>query len=516
MNILKILIKHLLKNRAKTQDDLAKIKREIAKKYKVSCPSNISLLRTYHEMVKNKRVRRSEKIESLLRTRPVRSLSGIVNISVLTKPYPCPGKCLYCPAEKGIPKSYVSGEPAVERAKRLKYDPYLQVKKRIEMLELEGHPTDKIELRIVGGTWSSYPKNYQNWFVKKCFEACNEGKSKSLKGAQRINEKAKHRVVGLSVETRPDFVDPKEIKRLRDFGVTMVELGVQSIYDDVLKLNLRGHEIKETILATKLLKEAGFKVLYQMMPNLPGSDLKRDKEMFEKLFSNPDFQPDLLKIYPCALLKEAPLYKWWKKGEYKPYTQSQLINLVKEIKKRIPYYVRIQRITRDIPSKLIVAGPAKLSNLRQMLIKKMKKEGWQCKCIRCREIKEEYRPKKKIYLFRINYEASGGKEIFLSFENKKRAKLYSLLRLRITLGNGAIIREVHTYGQLRPINQELDLIISPQHKGLGKKLIKTAEKIAKKEFNLNKIAVISGIGVRDYFRNLGYKLENTYMVKEIS
>jgi len=499
-------------------DDLASFKREAAKKYKIPCPSNIELLKVYHKLVRNKSIKKSIILENLLKTRPIRSLSGIVNISVLTKPYPCPGKCLYCPQEIGIPKSYVSGEPAVERAKKLNFDPYLQVKKRIEMLKIEGHPTDKIELRIVGGTWSFYPKKYQIWFIKRCFEACNKElrKTETMVSVLRSNEKAKHRIVGLSIETRPDFISVKEIKWLRKLGVTMVELGVQSTYDDVLRLNLRGHSIKETILATKLLKDAGFKVLYQMMPNLPGSNLKRDEKMFEELFKNPNFQPDLLKIYPCALLKEAPLYKLYKSGRYKPYTQSQLINLIKRIKKKIPYYIRIQRITRDIPSDKIIFGAAKISNLRQVLIQKAKREGWSCKCIRCREVKEGYDPKEKIFLFRQDYEASNGREIFLSFENKERTKLYSLLRLRINSQNTAIIRELHTYGQQLPfIHSFPKSIVSPQHKGWGKKLIKEAEKITEKEFGIKKIAVISAVGVRDYFRKLGYKLENTYMVKKI-
>lgn len=498
----------------KTRADLDSFKREIAKKYEIPCPSNIGLLKAYHKLVKNKIVKKSPILEELLRTRPIRSLSGIVNISVLTKPYPCPGKCLYCPTEKGIPKSYVSGEPAVERAKKLNYDPYLQVRKRIEMLKLEGHPTDKIELRIVGGTWSYYPKKYQNWFIKKCFDAGNKKSSKDLKRAQKLNEMARHRIVGLSIETRPDFINLSEIKRLRGLGVTMVELGVQSIYDDILKLNLRGHGVKETIISTKLLKDAGFKVLYQMMPNLPGSNLKKDEKMFGELFSNPNFQPDLLKVYPCALSKEAPLYKWWKAGKYKPYTESQLINLVKKIKKKIPYYVRIQRITRDIPSQRILVGAAKISNLRQIIAREMEREGWQCRCIRCREVREKYEPKEKLYLYRQDYDASGGREIFLSFENKNRTKLYSLLRLRITSQNKATVREIHTYGQLYPLRGRVALI-SPQHKGLGKKLIKEAEKIAKKEFGLNKIAVISGVGVRNYWKKLGYKLKDTYMIKNL-
>ncbi len=194
------------------------------------------------------------------------------------------------------------------------------------MLEKEGHPTDKIELRIIGGTWSYYPKNYQNWFVKRCFEACNGKTGKNLKKVQSLNEKAKHRIIGLSIETRPDFINEKEIKHLRELGATMIELGIQSIYDDVLDFNQRGHKEKDAVLATELLKNAGFKVLYQIMPNLPGSNLKRDKKMFREIFRNQNFQPDLLKIYPCALLKEAPLYKLWKQGKYKPYTESQWWN----------------------------------------------------------------------------------------------------------------------------------------------------------------------------------------------
>ena len=447
-------------------------------------------------------------MELLLITRPVRSLSGIVNISVLTKPYPCPGKCLYCPQEANIPKSYVSGEPAVERAKKLNYDPYLQTKLRIEMLEYEGHPTDKIELRIVGGTWSFYPKKYQEWFVKRCFDACNKRKNKTLKEAQKINEKAKHRIVGLSIETRPDFINEKEIKQLRTLGTTMVELGVQTIYDNILDINLRGHKVKETISATKLLKDAGFKVLYQIMPNLLGSNVKKDEAMFKELFKNQDFQPDLLKIYPCALLKEAPLYKLWKKKKYKPYTEKQLINLIKSIKKKIPSYIRIQRISRDIPSSRIIAGPAKISNIRQIL----KNQNIHCKCIRCREVRDNYKQKEKLYLFRKEYKASKGKEIFLSFENKNRTKLYSLLRLRKTSENQAIIREIHTFGQQLPISERQNAI-SPQHQGLGKKLIKEAERITKKEFKLKKISVIAAVGARNYFRKSGYKLEDTYMVK---
>ena len=516
MNFLKEIIENLIKNEIKSSKDLALTKRKVAKKYKTSCPSNISLLKAYHGLINKKRLKPNKKIEELLKTRPVRSLSGIVNVSVLTKPYPCPGECLFCPQEKNIPKSYLSGEPAVERAKKLNFDPYQQTQKRIEMLEAEGHPTDKIELRIIGGTWSYYPKKYQEWFVKKCFQAANEFNGKKIKlklleQEQKRNERTKHRIIGLSVETRPDFIDSAEIERLRKIGTTMIELGVQSIYNNVLKANKRNHQIEETIKATKLLKDAGFKVLYQIMPNLAGSSLKKDEKMFIQLFQNQDFQPDLLKIYPCALLKTAPLYKLWKRGKYQPYTVKELTSLVKSIKKIIPNYVRIQRIARDIPANLIITGGSQTSNLRQILTEDMRKENWQCQCIRCREIKEEYNLKEKIHIFRKNYKASNGQEIFLSFEDKKR-RVYSLLRLRITSTNKAIIREIHTYGPVVSINQKKS---APQHQGLGKKLIKEAEKITQKEFNLNKINVIAGIGARNYFRKIGYRLSNTYMIKNL-
>jgi len=517
-------IKNLAKRKGKIS--LPSLKRKIAQRYGIPCPSNIKLLKSYHRLIKERKIKEAPALERLLRTRPIRSLSGIVNVSVLTKPYPCPGQCIYCPFQKGMPKSYLRGEPAAERAKRLNFNPYWQTKKRLEALRSQGHPTDKIELRIVGGTWSYYPKQYQSWFVKECFRAANnsrEVKKRGLEAVQKRNEGAKQRIVGLSVETRPDFINSKEVKQLRKLGATLVELGVQSIYDDILNLIKRGHGIKEIILATKLLKDAGFKILYQMMPNLPGANLERDEEMFEQLFQNPDLRPDYLKIYPCALLKEAPLYRYYLEKKYKPYSKEQLITLLQKIKQKIPPYVRIQRIGRDIPSSYIPEGGAMVSNLRQVVQDKMKREKSACFCIRCREVKENYSPKEKLYLYRYNYQSANGKEIFLSIENKKRTRLFSFLRLRIpsfcfknggaifrVLENSAIIREVQTMGQSIPIGKTYS---APQHKGLGEKLIKEAENIAQKEFRLKKIAAISGVGARNYWRKLGFRLKDTYMVR---
>ncbi len=517
---LNLIIPDLIKAKLENVGDLAIVKRKLAKKYGVSILSNVNLLKAYHIYCHKKRKKPNPFIEQTLRKRLIRSLSGIAVVSVLTKPYPCPGKCLYCPTEKGMPKSYLSNEPAAMRAVLNNFDPERQIKNRLESLALQGHPTDKIELIVIGGTWSYFPTSYKNWFIKRCFEAANGKKSKDLATAQRINEGAKHRIIGITIETRPDYINGKEIQHLRELGVTRAEMGVQSIFEDVLKYNLRGHKVEDIVNATKLLKDAGFKICYHIMPNLPGSNVRKDEEVFKTIFSNSAFQPDLLKIYPCAILKNAPLYKLWQQGRYKPYTKKQLTDLLLRIKKQIPYYCRIQRLTRDIPSPSIVTGPTKISNMRQILEKLSKEQSWRCKCIRCREVKENYDAKENLYLYKQEYEASGGKEIFLSYENKDRTRLYSLLRLRApsvdtsipALKSSTIVRELHTYGQLHPFKSTA---VSPQHKGLGKKLIKEAEKITASEFHLKKIGIISGVGVRGYYRGLGYKLENTYMTKKL-
>jgi len=517
------VIKALIKTKIPDLNGLQAFKRQASKKWSLRQFSNVELLQAYHRMVKNKSIKASPRLEKILQKRPIRSLSGIVNVSVLTKPYQCPGKCIYCPSQANMPKSYLQGEPAAQRAQDLGFDPYKQTKQRIEVLKMTGHATDKIEMRIIGGTWSYYPVEYRIDFIKQCFDACNNKKSKNLEQAQKINETAKNRVVGLSIETRPDFINEDEIKFLRALGVTKVELGVQSIYDDVLKFCQRDHNTQTTIKATQLLKDAGFKVSYQMMPNLPKSGLKRDLAMFKELFSNPDFKPDYLKIYPLVLLKEAPLHKLWRKKQFKDYSEKELKDLIIKIKTLVPRYVRIERIIRDIPSQYALNEAAKVTNLRQYILAEMTKKNLQCNCIRCREVGSD-KHDHNIKMFRSDYQASQGQEIFLSFENLSRTKLYSMLRLRIpsqvlakkkhflpVLQDAAIIREVHTYGVQTPIAENKKT--ASQHKGLGKALIKEAERIAKEEFNLKKIAVIAAIGTREYYRKNEYTFSASYLVK---
>lgn len=497
------------------------LKKKIYKEFSLSGFLSYPFLREiYLSLVKKDEVKKNKKLEELLVKRKIRSLSGIISLTVATKPYPCPGKCIFCPTQKGIPKSYLKGEPAISRALLLKYDPFLQTEKRLLSLEKEGHPQDKVEIIIIGGTFSSLEKSYQEYFVKKIFDALNKKEASSLKEAQRINQTAQRRCVGLTIETRPDFISEKEIIWLRHLGVTQVEIGIQSIFDDILLKNKRGHTVKEVKKATKLLKDAGFKVCYHLMLNLFGSSFRKDLLMFEKVFSDSCFKPDYLKIYPCVVLKGTFLYKLWKEGYFKPYSDKTLKKLLLEIKKRVPFWLRIKRIIRDIPPPYILAGN-KVLNLRQILLK----ENIPCHCIRCREIKDQI-PKEKPLLFREDYKASWGREIFLSFEDKKRKHLFAFLRLRIPsqifekkshflpeLENCGIVRDLHTYGPLVEIAQHKKKAF--QHKGLGKKLLLKAENILKEEFDIKKIAVIAAVGARNYYQKLGYQKEKEYMVKNL-
>ncbi|MBU0732092.1 tRNA uridine(34) 5-carboxymethylaminomethyl modification radical SAM/GNAT enzyme Elp3 [Patescibacteria group bacterium] len=498
------LVKLAIKEKPKNVIQLRRIKGEIAKKDGTGMATNAEILKAYRSLVKKGEIKEDEQLFRMLRKRDVRTLSGVAVISVLTREHPCPGKCVYCPTEKDMPKSYLSNEPAVMRAVLCEFDPYKQVEMRLRALYDNGHPTDKCELIVMGGTWSCLPPEYQEDFIKRCYDGYNKKESKDLEEAKKLNETAEHRVVGLTLETRPDYVDEKEVQRMLDFGATRVELGVQTVYDDILDLNQRGHRVEQTIQATKLLKDAGFKITYHMMPNLPGSDLDKDHKMFRELFTNPDFKPDQIKIYPCVVTKGSELYKWYKEGKYKPYTTEELVGLLKKVKKEMPEYVRIARLIRDIPQESIVAGST-VSNLRQLL----QDGGVECKCIRCREPREAKVDLSEAKLVKRGYVASGGKEIFLTYESSDEKYLFAFCRLR--LGEKAFIRELHTYGQMLELAKGEKAV---QHFGFGKKLLAEAEALTKKAGHDN-LWVISGVGVRDYYRKLGYNLEDNYMVKNI-
>lgn len=523
------IIMTAIRTKIKSEKKLFLIQKKAAEKYKVRLIPRPLLLATYKNLVSGKKIKENKLLFQFLRKRKIRTSSGIASVAVLTKFWPCPGKCIYCPSEKAMPKSYLSNEPAVMRAILADFDPQKQIDIRLRGFEVAGNSSNKIELIVMGGTFSALPKKYQLEFIIKCYKACNNyGRKSEIRSTkpetkanlkinekelikeQKKNEKSGHRIVGLTLETRPDYINKKEIDWFRKLGCTRVELGVQSIYDRILTKNKRGHLVDATINATKLLKDAGFKVSYHLMPNLYGSDFKTDIKMFKDIFSKQEFQPDLIKIYPCMLTKYSDLEKLYKQGKFIPYTDAELVKLMIAIKKNLPPYVRVQRLYRDIPGESIIAG-SKLSNLRQILQEKMKEKNISCNCIRCREIR--HGNKKDVFLSRIDYNASNGKEIFLQFVDKDK-RLYSLLRLRINFNNTAIIREVHTYGDLVEVGE--NKTEDAQHKGLGRKLISEAEKIARDEFGIKKIAVIAGVGVRDYYRKLEYRLEKTYMTKRLN
>lgn len=504
--------------------------RTAAGQAKISAPEKSELLAAYRKLLKIKKIKLNKNLEQFLTKRAVRTLSGVAVISVLTKPQACPGNCLFCPTEKAMPKSYLSNEPAVMRAILNDFDPFRQVSMRLKALQANGHATDKIELIVMGGTWSSHSPQYQSWFIKRCFEALNGRASASLSTAQKKNETAKHRCVGLTLETRPDYITPAEIKRLRNFGCTRVELGIQHTDDRILKLNRRGHTAAQSIAAIKLLKNAGFKINLHLMPNLYGSTPAKDLAMFKKIYTDGDYMPDMVKIYPCVVSEHADLYKLYKQKKYKPYTDKQLLDLLVKIKKITPPWVRITRLIRDIPEESIVAGN-KITNLRQLLQEQAKRDGWECQCIRCREAGHQppryssdgNQPANRSNDFELKirqYQASGGIEYFLSFESPDEKVLYAFLRLRLPsqagkailpeLKGAALIRELHTYGQLAELGETGEV----QHLGLGKKLLAEAEKIAR-QAGFSKIAVISGIGVREYYKKSGYSPAGTYLAKNL-
>jgi len=453
--------------------------------------------------------------------KPTKTLAGVTPIAVMCKPKKCKhGTCLYCPS-LNVPQSYTPKSPPVLRAERLAYNPYKQIKSRLNAFEAMHHPTDKIELIIMGGNFLDYPETYKQNFIKECYDALNNKKSKNLESAKKTNEKTNHRCVALCIESRPDTIvhQKNSIKELLEFGCTRVELGVQCLDDRIYKLVNRGHKLKEVIEATKLLKSFGFKVGYHMMLGLPGSNKKKDFEMFKKLFNDERFKPDQLKIYPCQVIRGAKLEELFRKGKYKPYTKEEIQTLIIKIMKIIPNYCRVMRIMREIPPEFLIAGTERI-DLRKDIEEKLRKDKSKINEIRFREIGFEFRdklPKEKINtdlkLKVTKYSASDGDEYFLEIINRDNI-LFGLARLRINKDIGsdmdAIVRELHVYGQSLAIGEKSKTI--GQHFGFGKWLMQESENIARKN-KIKELFVISGVGVRGYYKKLGYSRLGEYMKK---
>lgn len=453
-----------------------------------------------------------------------RTISGITPVAVMTRPMGCPGSCVYCPTFAFTPQSYTPESPAVLRARSCDYDAFQQVKLRLKILEDMGHPTDKIELIIMGGTFPATPLDYQYSFIKGCFDALNVGESLNLEEAKRINETALHRCTGLCIETRPDFCTQPEIDRMLEFGTTRVELGVQMLSDKIYQIVKRGHTVEDVAKATALLRDHALKVHYHWMPGLPGSTPEEDLRLSSVIFDDPRYRPDGIKIYPTVVVEGTEMEKWYREGTFLPYHDEDMMDLMARIKSIVPKYVRISRVLRDIPAKFIVGGLR--DSLRDPLRLRMEQMGLSCRCIRCREYGFRARGKQKIgepKLNRLDYEASGGQEIFLSFEDDHET-LFGLVRLRIQkktiagLGDTAdrkiaFIRELHVFGPELALSSRQEN--AAQHKGYGKALLREAERIARDEFGHNYMAILSGVGARNYYRSEGYELQGAYMLKAL-
>jgi len=513
-----------------------------------------------------------ENLLNILKMKETRTISGVTPVTVLTKPFPCPGKCIFCPNDVRMPKSYLSDEPGAQRAISNKFDPYLQTFNRLLAFKNTGHPTDKIELIILGGTWSSYPESYQIWFVKRCFDALNDFEnyssnemlkeenlalpfeeekleeidglkldksynqiiSNAIKNTQNIfnetanweelfnshekNVTSKTKCVGLVIETRPDEIDENEVIKIRKLGATKVQIGIQSLNDEVLKLNKRGHDVSKTIEALDLIRRAGFKIHGHYMPNLYGSNPKKDILDYKKMFEELSFRPDELKIYPCSLIKTAELMQVYNQGLWKPYTQEELAEVVSFCILNTPRYCRLTRIIRDIPSTDIVVGN-KLTNFRQIAENKIAQKGNKPLEIRSREIKNKKFETNNLTVKETKYETNSTWEYFLEYVNEKD-EIFGFLRLSLPkissfipeLEDCAMIREIHIYGQSLEVGKKE--ANKTQHQGLGKNLIKLAKDISKIE-GFQKLAVISAIGTRDYYQKNGFELKNLYQVTSL-
>ena len=473
------------------------------------------LLRAYRRLCAEGRMTFDSRLAHHLSRKPTRTLSGVAPVTVLTPPHPCRGTCIYCPTVPEAPKSYLPDEPGVQRARRFDYDPFTQTKGRVQALENIGHPTDKVELLILGGTWSDYPVDFQERFVRRCLDALNGVEAGSLEEAQRLNETATHRQVGLVVETRPDCVTLEEVQRLRRLGVTKVQLGVQSLDDRILALNRRGHTVAQTRAAVRRLRLAGFKIVLHWMPNLLGATPDSDQADFRRLWDDPALRPDELKIYPCLLIEGTELYDLWREGKYEPYDEETLVRLLATCKTLIPPYCRVNRLMRDIPAPNIAAGVTK-SNLRQIVQRRMAQEGQACRCIRCREVRDAPVDPETLRLTATPYETEGTVEHFLAYETPK-GRLAGFLRLSFPqvrpemeeLEGCAVVRELHVYGPALPLGDRREE--RAQHAGLGTRLLEKAQEMAR-DAGYPHLAVIAAVGTRPYYRERGFGQKGTYVV----
>ncbi|TRO59293.1 tRNA uridine(34) 5-carboxymethylaminomethyl modification radical SAM/GNAT enzyme Elp3 [Candidatus Bathyarchaeota archaeon] len=514
---LREIIDILLSKPNPSRRDLEEAKFEVTRKYNLGyIPSNSSLIRLLDDDER-------ERLIPLLRRKATRAMSGVNVVAVMTKPLACPhGRCAFCPGgpENDSPQSYTGHEPAAMRGAQNEFDPYAQVRSRIEQLEAIGHMVDKIDLIVMGGTFPASPIDYQRWFMQGCLDAITMEESGSLEEAKLNAETSEIRNVGITFETRPDQLEPCNIDGMLELGGTRVEIGVQNVYDDIYKLVDRGHTVQQVVDGTQVMKDAGLKICYHMMPGLPGSNFQRDLEGFKTIFNDSRFKPDMLKIYPTLVVKGTRLYEWWKNGEYTPFTTEDGIELITKMKQMMPPWIRVMRVQRDIPLHQIEAGVTK-SNIRELVKEKLTELGTRCNCIRCREVGHRAREGTQIDLDTLGithrtYEASGGTEEFISAEDQNQT-LIGFIRLRIPGENPhrpeitpktGLIRELHVYGEMTPVGEDAQ---DWQHQGWGEQLMNEAEKIAHEQYDMEKMIVMSALGTKEYYGRLGYSKEGVYV-----
>jgi elongator complex protein 3 len=509
-----------------SHDDVHRLKLEVAaKRHLTEIPSNADLIGGLTQAEKHLFL-------PILRRKATRTISGVTVVAVMTKPYPCPQPepCAYCPGgpSRNAPQSYTGHEPAAMRGEQNNYDPYMQVRSRIDQLTAIGHKVDKIELIIMGGTFPATPPEYQSWFIQRCLDAITGKQSANLQEAKANAETSQVRNVGITVETRPDWAKQPHVDAMLDMGVTRVELGVQNPDDEIYRLVGRTHTVADVQEATQIAKDAGLKIVYHLMPGMPGSNPQKDLAAFERIFTDSAFKPDMIKIYPCLVIEGTKTHLWHQQGTFQPYSSEQAAEIVAQLKRIIPPWVRVMRVQRDIPAGLIVAG-VKNSNLRQLAQNKLAETGERCGCIRCREVghrmaADGVKPNlEKVKVYSSTYDAAEGKEVFISAEDRESDVLIGYLRLRVPSGKAhrpeimatpsAIVRELHVYGPLVPVGKRS--VGAWQHKGFGAELLVEAERIARMDYDLKKLLVISALGTKQYYMRFGYTRDGVYVSKKL-
>ncbi len=523
---LREIITTLLCEQSPTHEDVNRLKIKVAAKYHLEAvPANADLISALTPT-------EAKKLLPIIRRKNTRAISGVTVVAIMTKPYPCPQPepCAYCPGgpTQGSPQSYTGYEPAALRGAQNSFDPYEQVKSRIRQLTAIGHKVDKVELIVMGGTFPATPMEYQTWFIQRSLDALTGKDSKSLAEAEANTEVSETRNVGITVETRPDWAKQPHVDAMLSMGVTRIELGVQNPDDEIYRRVGRTHTVADVVEATRIAKDAGLKIVYHIMPGMPGSNPQKDIAAFKRIFTDSAFKPDMIKIYPCLAIAGTKAYEWYQNGTYEPYTTEEAANVIAEIKKIIPQWVRVMRVQRDIPARLILAG-VKKSDVRELVQSKLKAEGNQCQCIRCREVGhrmavDQVKPNlEKVKILTQQYEASEGREFFISVEDPENNVLLGYLRMRvpsvkahrpeITAIPAAIVRELHVYGQLVPVGKHSDS--AWQHKGYGQILLREAERLAGEELGLKKLLVISALGTRRYYMRFGYERDGIYVSKRL-